>query len=73
MLVGKYTSLSDAYLSVTKALQHASLQIGRKLSLEVGDFVVVFAATLTPSTTYSPPTVCGSQQPGAEHAGGVAR
>lgn len=34
-LVGKYTSLTDAYLSVIKALQHASLQIGRKLVLDV--------------------------------------
>jgi CTP synthase (UTP-ammonia lyase) len=35
-LVGKYTSLNDAYLSVIKSLQHASLKVGRKLVLEVG-------------------------------------
>lgn len=34
-LVGKYTSLNDAYLSVIKSLQHASLKIGRKLILDV--------------------------------------
>ena len=32
-LVGKYTSLDDAYLSVYNALYHASLACGRKLSL----------------------------------------
>lgn len=30
-LVGKYTDLSDAYLSVTKALQHAALKVERRL------------------------------------------
>lgn len=33
--MGKYTSLGDAYLSVIKSLQHASLKVGRKLVLEV--------------------------------------
>ncbi|XP_034948323.1 CTP synthase [Chelonus insularis] len=32
-LVGKYTKLEDAYASVTKALQHASLAVGFKLKL----------------------------------------
>ena len=32
--VGKYTDLSDAYLSVTKALQHACMAANRKLKLE---------------------------------------
>lgn len=32
-LVGKYTKLQDAYASVVKALQHASLSIQRKLNL----------------------------------------
>eukprot|EP00884_Botryococcus_braunii_P010445 jgi/Botrbrau1/19401/Bobra.0338s0029.1 len=32
-MVGKYTNLSDAYLSVIKALQHACLAADRKLSL----------------------------------------
>jgi len=44
-MVGKYTGLSDSYLSVTKALQHASYSVGKKLvidwiesvNLEVGD------------------------------------
>ena len=33
-MVGKYTDLSDAYLSVNKALQHACLTASRKLKLE---------------------------------------
>ena len=30
-MVGKYTGLSDSYLSVLKALQHAALAVSRKL------------------------------------------
>ena len=33
-LIGKYTVLSDAYLSVTKALQHAAMAAGLKLQLD---------------------------------------
>ncbi len=39
-MVGKYTDLSDAYLSVIKALQHAAMAANRKLTidwLEAGD------------------------------------
>ena len=36
-LVGKYTKLEDAYLSVIKALQHASLACRHRLSLIVRD------------------------------------
>lgn len=32
-LVGKYTKLEDSYASVTKALQHACIQVGYKLKL----------------------------------------
>ncbi|XP_078033895.1 CTP synthase [Augochlora pura] len=32
-LVGKYTKLEDSYTSVTKALQHACIQVGHKLNL----------------------------------------
>lgn len=32
-LVGKYTSGTDAYLSVTKALQHAAIAVNRKLEI----------------------------------------
>ena len=32
-MVGKYTDLADAYLSVTKALQHACLSANRKLAV----------------------------------------
>ncbi|XP_059074529.1 uncharacterized protein LOC131027416 isoform X3 [Cryptomeria japonica] len=33
-MVGKYTGLSDAYVSVVKALQHASIKCKRKLTIE---------------------------------------
>lgn len=32
-LVGKYVSTPDAYMSVNKSLEHASMQIGRNLNL----------------------------------------
>lgn len=35
VLVGKYTSGTDAYLSVEKALQHAAIAVNRKLQIEV--------------------------------------
>ena len=34
VLVGKYTDLSDAYLSVIKSLQHAALAVERKLNID---------------------------------------
>ena len=33
-MVGKYTELSDAYLSVIKSLQHAAMAVSRKLVIE---------------------------------------
>ena len=33
-MVGKYTDLSDAYLSVTRALQHAAIYAKRKLIID---------------------------------------
>lgn len=36
VLVGKYTSLQDSYMSVVKALEHASMRCERKLELHVG-------------------------------------
>lgn len=44
-LVGKYTKLEDAYASVVKALQHASLHQNLKLNL-----VLIEAENLEPST-----------------------
>ena len=44
-LVGKYTGLQDSYLSVIKALQHASIMAGRKLVVEWID-----ATALEPGT-----------------------
>ncbi len=49
MLIGKYTGLSDAYLSVIKSLQHAcmearlKLQVSRLCSSESSPFVFSFA------------------------------
>lgn len=36
VLIGKYTSLQDSYMSVVKALEHASMRCGQKLDLQVG-------------------------------------
>ena len=36
-LVGKYTNLQDAYLSVYKALKHSSIECGKQLELEYVD------------------------------------
>lgn len=36
VIVGKYTGMNDAYLSVIKALQHAALMCDRKVIIEVG-------------------------------------
>ena len=33
-MVGKYTDLSDAYLSVIKSLQHAAIAVERKLTID---------------------------------------
>jgi len=33
-MVGKYTELSDAYLSVIKALQHSAIEVGRKMEID---------------------------------------
>ena len=35
VLVGKYTSLQDSYMSVVKSLEHASMRCDRKLVLHV--------------------------------------
>lgn len=35
VLIGKYTSLQDSYMSVVKALEHASMRCGRNLVLHV--------------------------------------
>ncbi|KAG8915688.1 CTP synthase ura7 [Tulasnella sp. 408] len=34
VLVGKYTSLKDSYMSVTKSLEHSAVRCGRKLVLD---------------------------------------
>lgn len=49
---GKYTNLSDAYLSVIKSLQHACMEARVKLQLEW-----VEAANLEPETKESDPAL----------------
>jgi hypothetical protein len=49
-IVGKYTGLSDSYLSVVKSLQHSALKIEEKLVIEW-----VEASDLEPSTKDSAP------------------
>jgi hypothetical protein len=49
-MVGKYTNLSDAYLSVIKSLQHACLAANRKL-----DILWVEASHLEPQTEKDEP------------------
>lgn len=41
VLVGKYTSGTDAYLSVEKALQHAAIAVNRKLQIQVNLLLLV--------------------------------
>lgn len=41
VLVGKYTTLQDSYMSVVKALEHASMRCGRKLELKVSSLHAV--------------------------------
>lgn len=48
-LVGKYTSLEDAYTSVTKALRHAAVACNYKVNIEAG-FVLLFWAYLVEMT-----------------------
>ncbi|KAG8925724.1 CTP synthase ura7 [Tulasnella sp. 418] len=50
VLVGKYTSLKDSYMSVTKSLEHSALQCGRKLHVEW-----VESTDLEPETLESDP------------------
>jgi CTP synthase (UTP-ammonia lyase) len=35
VLVGKYTSLKDSYMSVVKSLEHSAFRCNRKLVLDV--------------------------------------
>lgn len=43
-IVGKYTKLEDAYLSVIKALKHSSLACKRKLEIKVAFMFIFFFA-----------------------------
>ena len=50
VLVGKYTSLQDSYMSVVKALEHSALRVHRKLVLKW-----VEAGDLEPATEHDNP------------------
>ena len=41
VIVGKYTKLEDAYASISRSLQHASLAAGFKLKLEVSANIIM--------------------------------
>ncbi|NXD32383.1 PYRG synthase, partial [Spelaeornis formosus] len=50
VLVGKYTTLEDSYMSVVKALEHAAMRCGRKLILDWVD-----SSNLEPEAEVSDP------------------
>ncbi|WVR05540.1 CTP synthase [Kwoniella sp. DSM 27419] len=50
VLVGKYTSFEDSYMSVVKALEHASMRCGKKLELQWVD-----SSDLEPEAQFSNP------------------
>lgn len=50
VLVGKYTTLQDSYMSVVKSLEHASMKCGRKLELQWVD-----SSNLEPEAELSDP------------------
>lgn len=50
VLVGKYVTLEDSYMSVVKALEHASMRCGRKLELQWVD-----SSDLEPQTETTDP------------------
>jgi len=39
VLVGKYTDMTDSYMSVVKSLEHSAFRCNRKLILQVGAFL----------------------------------
>ena len=57
-MVGKYTGLTDSYLSVVKALQHASHLVGRRLFIEwvaaphLDNGIITFYSQLNSITTH---------------------
>lgn len=57
VLVGKYVSLKDSYMSVIKSLEHAALRVGRKLKLEVSSVGVIQGV---PKLIETPPARSGS-------------
>ena len=61
VLVGKYTTLEDSYMSVVKALEHAAMRCGRKLILHVGSQKVYNSKLMFSGST--PPTSSQRQRP----------
>lgn len=42
VLVGKYITLEDSYMSVVKSLEHAAMRCGRKLILHVRSLTTLY-------------------------------
>ena len=61
-MVGKYTGLSDAYLSVLKALQHACLAANRKLDVQWVEASHLEPAALV-TACFSVPRPCMTADP----------
>ena len=40
VLVGKYTDMTDSYMSVVKSLEHSAFRCNRKLILQVRRFLM---------------------------------
>lgn len=57
-IVGKYTGLSDAYLSVVRALQHAGMAVRRKVAI-----------TWVESSDLMPPKTSGNSMDGSDRIG----
>lgn len=55
-IVGKYTNLSDAYLSVVRALEHASMAVGKRM-----DITWIESSDLEPLTDTLGRKMCGSE------------
>eukprot|EP01029_Cantina_marsupialis_P001003 TRINITY_DN1080_c0_g1_i4.p1 TRINITY_DN1080_c0_g1~~TRINITY_DN1080_c0_g1_i4.p1 ORF type:complete len:530 (+),score=203.82 TRINITY_DN1080_c0_g1_i4:262-1851(+) len=65
-LVGKYTGLSDSYLSVIKSLKHATVACGTNLVIDW-----IEAAMLEPATKVSDPDAFGASWERLKNADGI--
>jgi len=65
-MVGKYTGLSDSYLSVIKALQHSAFKVGAKMNI-----CWVEAASLEPESKESEPEMYSQSWSDLQSADGI--